>query len=79
VRECLLRSLGLPGLLESKQSTHLNIWNKVDSKTGQIKQFNPPEAFTDLDMRMLETLYKANLKPGMSVRDVGNIISTINK
>ncbi len=71
VRECLVRSLGLPGAPRIAPSMILGLWNERTSNLAQWQRWVPetPE-ITEFDRFMIGLLYNPAIKPGMSILDL---------
>jgi len=59
VRECLVRSLGLPGLQTTFKDALTSAWNAEGKAESPIE-------ISDFDILALKTLYSGVIKPGMS-------------
>lgn len=70
IRECLLRSMGFPGLTNRgfKEISLLGEWNQQNGngpKPEYLEYFSQPFALTEKDRRFLELLYSESIQPGM--------------
>ena len=75
VRECLVRSLGLPDAPRLLPAMVLGLWNDQTSSLGHTKAWfaaRPP--ITEFDKFMVKLLYSKDITPGMSITDVHNVI-----
>lgn len=80
VRECLLRSMGLPDATAIEPKGYLDLWNdpqkyprwQKDSRGDTITVGDDaiPKQFSEHDRYFLRLLYNPALKPGMSAVDV---------
>jgi len=80
VRECLLRSMGLPDATALESNGYLDLWNdpqkyprrqknpKID--TISVGEYVIPKQLSEYDRYFLSLLYNPVLNPGMSPLDV---------
>ena len=67
IRECLLRSMGFPGLpnLGYKQLSLLNSWNGNEPKPEYVDYLQKPFVLLERDQQFLELLYSSKIHAGM--------------
>lgn len=85
VRECLLRSMGLPEAPYQPPSMLLSFWNDAQRfmRHGETAPERPsdlpwPPQITEFDRYMLKTLYDPRMRPGMSPAEVYKNLVTKN-
>ncbi|MCM2342981.1 MAG: hypothetical protein NDJ24_00300 [Alphaproteobacteria bacterium] len=72
VRECLIRSLGLPGAMRMNFAqrpvpvSYLTLWNDPEKWSESYRsQVKTPSELSEFDQYMIRTLYNPAIKPGM--------------
>lgn len=70
IRECLLRSMGFPGVAELRQASYLSASYSVSSDQAD----NLSNAYSELDLFFLKTLYSSSVQVGMSKDEVSAAI-----
>lgn len=75
--ECLVRSMGLPGGIRPKHSPSiLSSWSK-HGETLEVVAGGSTDPLTDIDKRLLSTLYLPQLHTGMSITEVETTLGDI--
>jgi len=77
VRECLLRSMGLPQAAPTiKPDSVLTLWHDINGFMPENRQQDVLPEITELDRYLLAMLYNDDIKPGLSPNEVGKVILT---
>ncbi|MDI1226171.1 MAG: hypothetical protein PSY14_00605 [bacterium] len=78
VRECIVRSLGLPGAVKNSPKFLLSKWNDKQSWNNyyQKQMTAAPPPFGELDRLLVKTLYSPEIKTGSSPQ---TIVKTLHK
>lgn len=80
VRECMLRSMGLPDATAAQSRGYLDLWNDPQDfprrfkepaiETIKLDEYEIPKGLSEYDRYFLGLLYNPAIKPGMSAIDV---------
>ncbi len=81
IRECLLRSMGLPGLANrgSDQVSLLRDWNTIKLKPAYSGYLQKPFVLSEVDRGFLELLYSSEIQEGMDYLSLREILKKKNK
>lgn len=81
VRECLIRSLGFPGVLRMGfaqrpvPASYLTLWNDPEKWSESYRsQVKHPADVSEFDQYMIRTLYNPAIKPGMDYLEAQKIM-----
>jgi hypothetical protein len=71
LKECLVRSLGLPDAPRGSPHALFGLWNNAEKKnSASIPPLKTSAQITDYDSYMIGLLYTQEIRPGMSTMDV---------
>lgn len=81
IRECLLRSMGLPGLANRgfEQVSLLRDWNGTKLKPTYSDYLQKPFVLSEIDRKFLQLLYSPDIQAGMDYLTVRKLLEEKNK